>query len=124
MTTDRTKIYINGSWVEPLGGGVIDVINPATEQLVGQVSAATPADVDRAVKAALPGLHELFPHDAGAEARPAFGYLECVCQAPARSRRCNDRRTGRAEELCSRFDRRGRLKSPPNYYRHAEGIRL
>jgi aldehyde dehydrogenase (NAD+) len=52
MNTDRTKIYINGSWVEPLGGSVIDVINPATEQLVGQVSGATPADVDRAVKAA------------------------------------------------------------------------
>ena len=52
MNTDRTKIYINGSWVEPLGGRVIDVINPATEQLAGQVSAATPADVGRAVKAA------------------------------------------------------------------------
>ena len=52
MNTYCTKIYINGSWVEPLGGSVIDVINPATEQLAGQVSAATPADVDRAVKAA------------------------------------------------------------------------
>jgi aldehyde dehydrogenase (NAD+) len=47
-----TKAYIDGAWVAPLGGEVIDVINPATERPAGQITLATPADVDRAVAAA------------------------------------------------------------------------
>jgi aldehyde dehydrogenase (NAD+) len=47
-----TKAYIDGAWVAPLGGQVIDVINPATERPAGQITLATPADVDRAVAAA------------------------------------------------------------------------
>jgi aldehyde dehydrogenase (NAD+) len=49
---DYTKLYINGEWVGPLGGQIVDVINPATEQPAGQITLATPADVDRAVAAA------------------------------------------------------------------------
>jgi aldehyde dehydrogenase (NAD+) len=49
---DYRKIYIDGAWVEPLAGPVIDVINPATERPTGQITLATAADVDRAVKAA------------------------------------------------------------------------
>ena len=49
---DCTRIYIDGAWVEPLEGEVIDVINPATEEPAGQITLCTAADVDRAVKAA------------------------------------------------------------------------
>ena len=49
---DCTKNYINGEWVASEGGTLHDIINPATEQAVGQVSFGTAADVDRAVAAA------------------------------------------------------------------------
>src|SRR6516165_10853813 len=47
-----TKIYIDGAWVPSTSGEVIDVINPATERLAGQVASGNAADVDRAVAAA------------------------------------------------------------------------
>lgn len=48
----RTRLYIDGRWVEPEGRDTIDVHNPATEEIIGSVPAGSPADVDRAVAAA------------------------------------------------------------------------
>ena len=45
-------LYIGGSWVEPIGDGSIDVINPATEERIGSVPVASNDDVDAAVEAA------------------------------------------------------------------------
>lgn len=53
----QTKHYINGAFVESTGNEVIDVINPATEEVIGQISNGTAEDVDRAVQAA----KEAFP---------------------------------------------------------------
>ena len=47
--SNRTKFYINGEWVEPTTSETIDVINPATEQSIGQVAMGGAADVDKAV---------------------------------------------------------------------------
>ena len=46
------KFYIDGAWVDPVERRPLDVINPATEQPVAQISLGGAADVDRAVKAA------------------------------------------------------------------------
>lgn len=46
------KFYINGKWVEPVELKPMDMINPATEEVIGQVMLGTSADVDRAVAAA------------------------------------------------------------------------
>ncbi|MEM6707856.1 MAG: aldehyde dehydrogenase family protein [Pseudomonadota bacterium] len=46
------KFYINGEWVEPLGGSTLEVINPATEEPIGTIAMGSAADVDRAVAAA------------------------------------------------------------------------
>lgn len=46
------RLYIDGDWVEPLGSGVIDVVNPATQEAFGRVALGNAADVDRAVTAA------------------------------------------------------------------------
>lgn len=48
----RSELYIDGQWVTPSGEETIEVVNPATEDLAGQVPAAQKADVDRAVLAA------------------------------------------------------------------------
>jgi len=46
------KHYINGMWVESEGTERLDVINPATEEVIGRICSGTPADVDKAVAAA------------------------------------------------------------------------
>lgn len=44
--------YIDGEWIDSTNSTVIDVINPATEKVFGQISDGTKEDVDKAVKAA------------------------------------------------------------------------
>ncbi|KZD06153.1 aldehyde dehydrogenase family protein [Thalassospira xiamenensis] len=46
------KFYIDGSWTNPTGETVIDVINPADASVAGRVSIGTAANVDKAVTAA------------------------------------------------------------------------
>ena len=48
----RDKIYINGEWVPSAGTGTINVINPATEEVMGRIPAGTAEDVDQAARAA------------------------------------------------------------------------
>src|SRR2546421_573470 len=48
----RDKIYIDGAWVPSTGKGTIDVVNSTTEEVMGTIPDGTPADVDKAVKAA------------------------------------------------------------------------
>ncbi|MXO66440.1 aldehyde dehydrogenase family protein [Altericroceibacterium endophyticum] len=45
-------LYIGGEWQEAQSGQVIDVVDPATEERLGEVAAAGKEDIDRAVKAA------------------------------------------------------------------------
>jgi betaine-aldehyde dehydrogenase len=45
-------LFIGGEFVKPEGGGVIDVISPHSEDVIGQVPDASPADIDKAVDAA------------------------------------------------------------------------
>ncbi len=47
------RLYIDGEWVAPADPSVsIDVVNPATEQVIGRVPQGTATDADRAVAAA------------------------------------------------------------------------
>ncbi|ALT77135.1 aldehyde dehydrogenase family protein [Paucibacter sp. KCTC 42545] len=48
----RHQLYINGAFVEPVGGVYLDVIDPACEEVFAQAAAASAADVDAAVAAA------------------------------------------------------------------------
>jgi aldehyde dehydrogenase (NAD+) len=48
----RDKLYIGGEWVEPAGDDTIAVRNPASGAPIAQIPAGTPADADRAVRAA------------------------------------------------------------------------
>jgi aldehyde dehydrogenase (NAD+) len=49
---DYDQLYIDGHWVSSEGGGVIEAINPATEEVIGRVPEATPKDALRAIEAA------------------------------------------------------------------------
>ena len=46
------KFYINGEWVTPSDPKPCDVINPATEEVIGQIALGNEKDVDKAVAAA------------------------------------------------------------------------
>jgi len=48
----RDQLFIGGEWVKPQGSGVIEVISPHTEAVIGSVPDASPADLDAAVAAA------------------------------------------------------------------------
>ena len=48
----RDSLYINGEWVQATGEGEIEVINPATEEIIGSVPVGSQTDVDAAVTAA------------------------------------------------------------------------
>jgi aldehyde dehydrogenase (NAD+) len=48
----RDRLFIGGEWVEPAGDGVIEVVNPTTEEVVARVPDGTAEDADRAVRAA------------------------------------------------------------------------
>ncbi|SNT14522.1 aldehyde dehydrogenase (NAD+) [Streptosporangium subroseum] len=45
-------LYLNGAWQSSASGESIDVVNPATEEIIDRVPAGAPADVDAAVAAA------------------------------------------------------------------------
>ncbi|MDI3389662.1 aldehyde dehydrogenase [Streptomyces sp. B-S-A8] len=49
---EHQKLFIGGKWADPHGRDVIEVVSPHTEEVVGRVPHAAPADVDRAVAAA------------------------------------------------------------------------
>ena len=46
------NFYINGEWVQSDSNELIDVINPANEEVIGQVTAGNTDDIDMAVNAA------------------------------------------------------------------------
>jgi aldehyde dehydrogenase (NAD+) len=45
-------LFVGGEFVEPVDGGVIKSVNPASEEVLAEVAEAGPRDVDRAVQAA------------------------------------------------------------------------
>jgi aldehyde dehydrogenase (NAD+) len=49
---DHDRIYLNGEWTPSTGTEVIEVENPATEEVISTVPAGTAEDVDRAVAVA------------------------------------------------------------------------
>lgn len=46
------RLFIGGAWIEPAGGGRIDVISAHSEQVIASVAEASEADMDAAVTAA------------------------------------------------------------------------
>jgi betaine-aldehyde dehydrogenase len=65
---DYKELFIGGKWVAPEGTGTIEVISPATEEVVATVPDSTTADVDKAVAAARQAFdHGPWPRMAPAE---------------------------------------------------------
>src|SRR5919112_2471657 len=52
MAVMRKQLFINGDWRDAAGGKTIEVVNPATEEIIAEVASAEQSDVDAAVAAA------------------------------------------------------------------------
>jgi betaine-aldehyde dehydrogenase len=61
--------YINGEFVAPQAAATLDVLDPATSEVLGRIPDASPADVDRAVKAGRTAFDEGPWKDATAQER-------------------------------------------------------
>lgn len=69
-------LFIGGDWVAPAGTGIIDVVSPHTEEVVGRVPDGTPVDMDRAVAAARQAFdHGPWPRMTMAERAAVVGRL-------------------------------------------------
>src|SRR5205809_1652521 len=51
-TVMRKQLFIDGEWRDAASGKTIEVVNPATEEVIAEVASATRADVDAAVASA------------------------------------------------------------------------
>ncbi|RNA70186.1 aldehyde dehydrogenase family protein [Alteribacter keqinensis] len=71
---NQLKHYINGEWIESTGSETIDVINPATEEVMGKISSGTEEDLDKAVKAA----REAFPSFSQSTKEQRIEWLEKI----------------------------------------------
>jgi aldehyde dehydrogenase (NAD+) len=50
---DHDQLFIAGEWVAPTSAEAVEIVNPATEQVIGRVPVVDPLDIDRAVDAAI-----------------------------------------------------------------------
>ena len=66
MTTNLMMNYWNGEWHRPAGSDLLDVLNPATQEVLGEVPlsrADAVAQAAEAAQAALPGWRRMPPND-------------------------------------------------------------
>jgi betaine-aldehyde dehydrogenase len=84
----KTQLYINGKFVDAVLGGTFPTINPANEEKICDVSAATKEDVDIAVAAAKACLYS-----------PAWGYASTGAQRAVILRAFAEILTSRKEEI-------------------------
>ena len=55
---EHKRLFIGGEWVEPSTDAVIEVVSPHSEQVIGTVAAAGPADADLAITRARTALED------------------------------------------------------------------
>jgi 1-pyrroline dehydrogenase len=58
VTVSQHKNFVGGKWVDAVEGGTMEVLNPATGEVIAEVPQGTQGDVDRAVEAAKQALPE------------------------------------------------------------------
>ncbi|MBA9004716.1 MULTISPECIES: aldehyde dehydrogenase [Thermomonospora] len=76
---EHDRLFIGGEWTAPAGTGVIEVISPHTEEVIGRVPEGTEADIDRAVAAARRAFdHGPWPRMTPAERAEILGRLSAI----------------------------------------------
>ncbi|MGI5208516.1 aldehyde dehydrogenase [Spirillospora sp. CA-108201] len=76
---EHDRLFIGGEWAAPAGTGVIDVVSPHTEEVIGRVPEGTEGDIDAAVAAARRAFDEgPWPRMTPAERAEAVGRLSAI----------------------------------------------
>ena len=52
LTFDTSKCFINGAWVEPENGKMLDLLNPSNGEFLCKIARGTIKDINKAVYAA------------------------------------------------------------------------
>ncbi|KAJ7532867.1 hypothetical protein O6H91_10G004100 [Diphasiastrum complanatum] len=79
IVVPQRQLFIDGNWRPPRKGAHIPVINPATEQIIGEIPGATSEDVNDAVKAAKKAfLHNKGQHWSRATGEARGKYLRAI----------------------------------------------
>nr|WP_321526645.1 aldehyde dehydrogenase family protein [uncultured Cohaesibacter sp.] len=73
---DKRKFFIGGKWVDPISATDLNVINPATEEVIAVISMGSEADADAAVKAA----NAAFPSYSQTTKAERVALLECILE--------------------------------------------
>jgi succinate-semialdehyde dehydrogenase/glutarate-semialdehyde dehydrogenase len=82
------RMYIDGKWTEAIGGGTVDVLNPATEEVLAEVAYGSRDDVRRAIQCARRALPSWTKLSSWERARPLKKTAELMrdrCDAIART---------------------------------------
>jgi acyl-CoA reductase-like NAD-dependent aldehyde dehydrogenase len=77
-TVSRGDVYIGGSWVESASTGRCRVVDPATEELIGDVPGGAAADVERAVESARQAFDDWAAMPIGERAAAFLGLGEMI----------------------------------------------
>jgi aldehyde dehydrogenase (NAD+) len=99
-----TKLLIGGEWVDGAAGGVIEVVDPFTNETIAEVAEARAEDVDRAVaaaKAAFPTWARTSAHERGRLLLKLADRIETEAQSLARLESID---TGHPIRDCLRLD--------------------
>jgi acyl-CoA reductase-like NAD-dependent aldehyde dehydrogenase len=91
MNTTREQLYIGGQWTKPHGSGSIDVIDSATEEVIGSIPSGDETDAARAAAAA----HDAFDSWSSTPAKDRAELLNAV----------RDGLAGRMDELADLISR-------------------
>ena len=77
----KDTLYIGGEWVAPAGTATIEVVSPATEEVIARTPEASEGDVDRAVEAAALTDLPAQPRGAGRVHRQASQGIQACCRS-------------------------------------------
>ena len=78
VTVSQHKNFVGGEWVDAVEGGTMEVLNPATGDVIAEVPSGTQADVDRAVEAAKKALPEWLETTPGERAEALLKLADAI----------------------------------------------
>src|SRR6187551_955281 len=78
VTVSQHKNFVGGEWVDAIEGGTMEVLNPATGDVIAEVPSGTQADVDRAVEAAKKALPEWLETTPGERAEALLKLADAI----------------------------------------------
>src|SRR5436190_10502010 len=78
VTVSQQKNFVGGEWVDAVEGGTMEVLNPATGDVIAEVPRGSEADVDRAVEAAKKALPEWLETTPGERAEALLKLADAI----------------------------------------------